>query len=156
MDHLVERTDDTAGVTSGIEELQRSGHIQLDSDGSIIGALGLTLRPTMHQISIQGSKLWCAFDVLGIFGALGASGVAESTDPCNGENIRLEFTDGKPHDMEYTVFMADVQSHSALCEDWCSKVNFFTSAQSAGNGLKQMGWLALSCLLPILCPSLWR
>jgi hypothetical protein len=70
VDHLPERMDDTAGITSGVEELRRSGHIQLESDGNIIGALGLTLRPTMHQLSIQGSRLWawCAFDVLGYLG----------------------------------------------------------------------------------------
>jgi alkylmercury lyase len=111
----------------------KSGHVQLDSDGCIIGALGLSLRSTMHELSIDGSRLWawCAFDVIGILGALRVSGLARSVDPCNGENILLEFADGIPQDKNPVVFMADVQSNSALCEGWCSKVNFFTSAQSA-------------------------
>ena len=134
VDHLTARLDVTTGITSDIEELQSSGHVRLDSDGCIVGALGLSLRPTMHELSIDGSRLWawCAFDVIGIFGSLRASGFALSADPCNGEKILLEFADGVPQDMKYIVFMADIQSSSALCEDWCLKVNFFTSAQSAG------------------------
>lgn len=133
VDHLAARMDATVGITSGIEELQRSGHIRFDSDGCIVGALGLSLSPTMHELSIGGSRLWawCAFDVIGIFGATRASGLARSVDPCNGEKVLLEFADGIPQDKEPIVFMADVQSNSALYEDWCSKVNFFTSAQSA-------------------------
>jgi alkylmercury lyase len=125
--------DATAGIASGIEELRRSGHIRLDSDGCIVGALGLSLRPTMHELSIDGSTLWawCAFDVIGIFGALRANGLARSVDPHNGENILLEFADGIPQDRNQIVFMADVQSNSSLWEGWCSRVNFFTSAQSA-------------------------
>jgi hypothetical protein len=133
VDHLATRMDATADITSGIEELQRSGHIRLDSDGCIVGAIGLSLHPTMHELLIDGSRLWawCAFDVIGIFGSLRASGLVRSADPSNDENILLEFVDGVPQDKGRIVFMADVQSNSALCEDWCSKVNFFTSAPSA-------------------------
>jgi hypothetical protein len=133
VDHLAARMDAPAGITSGIEELQRSAHIRLDSNGCIVGALGLNLRPTMHELSIGSSRLWawCAFDVIGIFGAIRASGLARSVDPCNGENILLEFVDGIPQNRKHIVFMADVQSNSALCEDWCAKVNFFTSTESA-------------------------
>ena len=69
-DHLTAGVD--AGITSSIEDLQRSGHIRLDPNGCFVGALGLSLRPTMHGLSIDGSKLWarCALDVIGIFGFL--------------------------------------------------------------------------------------
>jgi hypothetical protein len=133
VDHLAARMDVPADITRGIEELQRSAHIRLDSNGRIVGALGLSLSPTMHELSIGGSRLWawCAFDVIGIFGAIRATGLARSVDPCNGEIILLEFADGIPQNSKHIVFMADVQSNSALCEDWCSKVNFFTSTESA-------------------------
>jgi hypothetical protein len=123
----------TTGIATDIEELQKSGQIQLDSDSSIVGAIGLSLRPTKHELSINGSRLWawCAFDVIGIFSALHTSGLAQSTDPCNGGNILLEFANGVPRDKKQMAFLADVQGGSSLCEDWCSKVNFFTSAQSA-------------------------
>jgi hypothetical protein len=133
LDHLAARTGDIVGMADGVEELRKSGHIQLDSDGNIIGALGLTLRSTIHRLSIHDSTLWawCAFDVLGIFGALRTSGEAVSADPCNGEEIRLKFADGIPQNTEPTIFMADVQNDRSLCENWCSKVNFFASARSA-------------------------
>jgi hypothetical protein len=133
VDHLVTRIGASAGITSGVKVLDRSGHIRLDPDGCIVGALGLSVRPTMHELSIDGSRLWawCAFDAIGIFGSLRASGSAQSTDPYSGENIALEFADGIPQNREYVVVMPDVQSNSAICEDWCSKVNFFTSVQSA-------------------------
>ncbi|KIN03281.1 hypothetical protein OIDMADRAFT_178901 [Oidiodendron maius Zn] len=131
VDHLAAGVD--AGITSSIEDLQRCGHIQLDPDGCIVGALGLSLRPTMHGLSIDGSKLWawCALDVIGIFGFLRASGASHSKDPYSGENILLEFVDGISEDDKHFVFLCDVQSHNAICEDWCPNVNFFTSTQSA-------------------------
>lgn len=133
VDDLAARVDVTVDITRDVEELQRSGHIRFDSNGRITGALGLSLRHTMHELSIDGSRLWawCAFDVIGIFGALRASGLARSADPCNGENILLQFANGIPQNSKHIVFMADVQNNGALREDWCSKVNFFTSAQSA-------------------------
>lgn len=133
VDHLAARMDVPASITSGIGELQRSAYIRLDSNGCIVGALGLSMSTTMHELLIGGSRFWAwyAFDVIGIFGAISASGLARSVDPCNGEDILLEFTNGIPHNKEYIVFMADVQSNSALCEEWCSKVNFFTSTESA-------------------------
>ena len=79
IDHLAARIDATASVASDIAELRRSGHIRLDSDSCIVGALGLSLRPTVHEQSINGSILWalCVFDVIGIFGALRTN---ETTD----------------------------------------------------------------------------
>lgn len=108
--HLAARMDALAGNTSGIEELQRTAHIRVDSNGGIVGVLGLNLRPTMHELSIGGSRLWvwCSFDVIGIFGAIRASGLARSVDPCNGENILLEFADGIPQNRKHIAFMADV------------------------------------------------
>jgi hypothetical protein len=87
----------------------------------------------MHELSVDGSKLWawCAFDMIGIFGFLRASGVPHSADPHSGENILLEFVDGISDDDKHFVFLADVQSHNAICEDWCPNVNFFTSTQLA-------------------------
>lgn len=141
VDHLAAKMDATATIMDDVEELQKSGHIRVDSDGCIVDALGLSVRPTMHELSIDGSRLWawCAFDVIGIFGSLHASGLVRSADPYNGETILLEFADGVPQDRKQLVFMADVQSKSPLREDWCSKVNFFTSAESAETWSQKKG-----------------
>ena len=133
VDHLAAKTDTAATIMDDVEELQKSGHIRLDSDGCIVGALGLSVRPTTHELSIDGSRLWawCAFDVIGIFGSLHASGFVRSADPSNIRTILLEFADGVPQDRKQMIYMADVSSNSPLSEDWCSKVNFFASAESA-------------------------
>jgi hypothetical protein len=133
VNNLTARLDITTGITSEIEELQSFGHIRLDSDGCIVGALGLSLRSTMYDLSIDGSVLWAwyTFDVIGIFGSLRASRFAQSVCLCNSENILLELVDGVPRDKKHIVFMADIQSSSALYEDWCLKVSFFTSVYSA-------------------------
>ena len=113
VDHLVARIGASAGIASGIRVLERSGHIRFDRDGCIVGALGLSVRPTMHELSIDGSRLWawCAFDVIGIFGALRASGNARSTDPYSG-NIALEFADGIPY---LTRSLKGHMVHYGLC-----------------------------------------
>jgi hypothetical protein len=120
-------------ISSSIKEMQRTGHIQLDSEAFVVGAVGLSLIPTTHEISIDGRKFWawCAFDVIGIFAALHASGFVQSLDPSCHEKLRLEFVKGVPQDRALTVFMADLPSGSSICGNWCSKVNFFTSVQSA-------------------------
>jgi hypothetical protein len=63
VDRLAARMNAAVGITSGIEELRRPGHIQLDSDGCIVGAIGLSLRPrctsclSMPQDSGPGAHL---------------------------------------------------------------------------------------------------
>ena len=120
-------------VSSCIDELQRLGHLRLDSEGNIVGAVGLSVTPTVHEIFIGGTRFWawCAFDVIGIFGALHVSGSVGSTDPCSNEIIELEFIDGIPQDQSLTIFMADLPKKSSVCDCWCSRVNFFTSIRSA-------------------------
>ena len=59
---------------------------------------------------------WCAFDVIGILGALRASGYALSRDPCSGENILLEFANGIPQDKKPIAFMRDVRG-SKICSN---------------------------------------
>jgi hypothetical protein len=126
---------ETSAVTTSncVDELQRLGHVRLDSEGNIIGAAGLSLTPTVHELSIGGKKFWawCAFDVIGIFGALRVSGFLQSLDPFNNETIRLEFIDGTPNDLNIIVFMADLQKGSPVCDCSCSNINFFASVQAA-------------------------
>lgn len=134
VDRLAIKLDTSAvDISSCIEELRRSGQVRLDSEDCVVGAVGLSLFPTTHELSIEGTRFWawCAFDVIGIFRALHASGSARSLDPHSNDILRLEFVDGVPQSGSLAVFMADLPSYSSLCDDWCSTVNFFTSVQSA-------------------------
>ena len=134
IDHLAKTMErSVVTISSCIGELQRVGQVRLDSGDHIIGIVGLSLTPTIHELVINGTRFWawCAFDVIGIFGALYASGSARSLDPFSNEIIQLEFISGIPQDGSLTIFMADLPNKSSVCDSWCSKVNFFTSLQSA-------------------------
>ena len=134
MDHLAKAMERSAvTVSSCIDELQRVGHMRLDSDGHVVGIFGLSLTPTVHELFIDSTRFWawCAFDVIGIFGALQASGSVRSLDPFGDEIIQLEFIDGIPQDRSLTVFMADLPNNISVSDSWCSKVNFFTSIESS-------------------------
>src|SRR5277367_1896042 len=52
----------------------------------------------IHELSLDGRTFWawCAFDVLGIFGALHASGSIQSHEPCSNKILRQEFIGGVP------------------------------------------------------------
>ena len=134
IDHLAKTMERSAVTISNcISELRRVNRVRLDSSGYIIGIVGLSLTPTVHELVINGTRFWawCAFDVIGIFGALYASGSARSLDPFSNEIIPLEFMNGIPQDGNLTIFMADLPNKGSVCDSWCSKVNFFTSVQSA-------------------------
>lgn len=125
------KTDDLLGR---MKTLHHRGHIQLDYERFIVGAGGLSSVPTRHKISIDGRRFWawCAFDVIGIFGGLQASGFARSIDPATKDSLVLNFVKGVPQDMGLKVFMADVPTRGSVCCDWCSEVNFFHSNSPAG------------------------
>ena len=116
-----------ASVSDCIEELRRLGQVRLDSEGYVIGAVGLSLTPTRHELSIDGTIYWawCAFDIIGIFGALRVSGTVRSLDPFSNEILQLEFIDGIPQGGGLIVFMANLQKCGSVCDSWCCKVNFF-------------------------------
>lgn len=124
-------TDD---IRTGIEALRRRGHVKLDEQGFIVGVAGLSCIPTEHQLSFEGKRLWawCAFDVIGIFGALEASGFATSVDPSTNERLVVNFVKGVPDETGLGVFMADMPAGGSVCEDWCWRVRFFQSESAAG------------------------
>lgn len=134
VDDLATSTNlDNSTLTRCADRMRQVGHITLTSNGLIDGAAGLSLAPTGHEISINGRRFWtwCALDVLGIFGALRASGSAKSSDPSCGESIEFQFIDGVPQDMNFTVFMANLCNVTSVCRDWCPSINFFVSKSSA-------------------------
>jgi hypothetical protein len=108
-------------------------YLKLDSDGRFVGAVGLSVSPTKHEISLDGRRFWtwCALDVLGIFGASKASGYVKSHDPSSGRAILVEFVEGIPKDTNAMVFLADLSSGISVCCDWCPHINFFTCKSSA-------------------------
>jgi Alkylmercury lyase len=77
---------------------------------------------------------WCAYDILGIFGALGATGTAVSRSPVTAASITLHFRDGRPGTASVVLFRPS-DSYAACCtstyEEWCPNSNFLENAESA-------------------------
>ena len=149
-----------------LEELNTAGRIRRDETGRVVGSAGLSVVPDRHQIELEGRMLWtwCAYDILGIFGALGATGTAVSRSPDTAASITLHFRDGRPGTTGVVLFRPS-DSYAACCtsiyEEWCPNSNFFENAESArawseshelegrilslddGSGLATRDWLPL-------------
>ena len=116
-----------------LEELNRSGRIRRDEAACVIGSAGLSVVADRHQIDIGGRRFWtwCAYDILGIFGALRANGNAVSRSPATSAPITIRFRDGRPQAAGVVLFRPS-DSYAASCtsiyEEWCPNSNFFEDA----------------------------
>ncbi len=119
-----------------IDQLDRNGRMRRDAKGRIIGSAGLSIAADRHEIVLDGRQFWtwCAYDIFGIFGALGASGRAASPSPGNGDVVGLDFAIGRPQPAEAVLFRPDGELMSA-CEnvyrDWCPNSNLFRNRNLA-------------------------
>ena len=118
-----------------LDELDRAGRIRRDEEGRVVGSAGLSVIPDRHEIELEGRKFWtwCAYDILGIFGALGASGRALSPSP-GGQAIEVQFERGRPAGNHAVLFRPD-EELIACCEnvyeEWCPNSNLFADALQA-------------------------
>ncbi len=86
---------DTVGVANAVAWLQAHGRLERDGD-LLIGAHGLTRRPTAHTLAIGEQRLhtWCAYDAVAIPVALGETARATTTCPTCDRELVLDITDG--------------------------------------------------------------
>jgi alkylmercury lyase len=120
-------------VAATVDRLAKAGRLRRDHAGAVTGSHGLSVVPTPHELELEGHRFWtwCAWDAVGILGALGASGRIRSHSPASGAPIELAFQDGCPPPSTVVVFLAAEECSSSTVEDWCPKVNFFEDAQAA-------------------------
>jgi alkylmercury lyase-like protein len=85
-------------VARVLDELNAAGRIRRDEAGRVIGSAGLSVVADRHQIDFEGRRFWtwCAYDILGIFGVLRATGTAASQSPASAAPITIRFRDGTP------------------------------------------------------------
>ncbi len=119
-----------------LEGLDTDGRIRRDDTGRVVGSAGLSVIPDRHEIHLAGRTFWtwCAYDILGIFGALRANGTARSPSPPDRTLIELQFHDGRPQDGETVVFRpADelMSNCDNVYEEWCPNSNLFSSRKLA-------------------------
>src|SRR3989454_4893965 len=81
----------------------------------------LSAAPAAHEIWLGSRRLWtwCAYDVVGIVGTLGADARSLSHSPATGAQIRLQFAAGEPRATPGVVFFSHdpgaVRTHDGLC-----------------------------------------
>jgi hypothetical protein len=123
-------------IESAVERLRSEGGIQVDDQGRVVGAAGLSIGPDRHRIELGERTFWtwCAYDILGIFGALEADGTAHSSSPTTGVSLEVRFRRGRPEPTSLVLLRPD-DSYMSCCanvyEDWCSNSNFFESREAA-------------------------
>ncbi len=144
----VEELAAATGINSGrlsalVDELDRAGRIRRDADGQVVGSAGLSVTPDRHEIELGGRNFWtwCAYDILGIFGALGASGRAHSPSPGAG-TIKIDFQRGRPVNSNAVLFRPDDELMDCcenVYEEWCPNSNLFADAEEANRWVEQRG-----------------
>jgi hypothetical protein len=123
-------------IQVAIADLNGQGWLRLDTHGHVVGSAGLSVHPDRHQIELDGTKFWtwCAYDILGIFAALRATGTAHSTTPDGGPPLQIRFRDGRPEPTTLVLFLPDDDS-AACCtsmyDQWCPNSNLFHTAEAA-------------------------
>lgn len=133
-------------LIAALDELDKAGRIRRDDAGHVVGSAGLSVIPDRHRLELDGRTFWtwCAYDILGIFGAHRATGTAFSRSPATGATITVGFHHGRPK-ADGVVLFRPSDSYAACCtniyEELCPNSNLFedeTSAQawSAGRGLE--------------------
>jgi alkylmercury lyase len=128
-------------VREALDGLVRADRIRLDEAGRVVGACGLSLVPSRHELAIGRRRYWtwCALDAVGILGALGTDGGARSRDPVSGAPLDVRFRAGAPVGDGVVVFLADESCCPAGVDSWCPKVNFFRDAAAARTWAERNG-----------------
>jgi hypothetical protein len=123
-------------VGAVVRTLRDRGAIHLDPEDRVTGASGLSIAPDRHRIELADRTYWtwCAYDFMGIFGALRATGMAHSRDPLSGMEVVVGFESGRPRPSSLVLFRPDDRlrvSCTNVYEQWCPHSNLFESAEAA-------------------------
>jgi len=97
-----------AAVEGELRRLDAAGRIRLSAEGQVLGSAGLSAVPAAHEVRLGSRRFWawCAYDVVGIVGTLGADAQSLSRSPATGAQIRLQFASGQPPATPVVVFLS--------------------------------------------------
>jgi hypothetical protein len=120
-------------IRQAVAGLLGRGRMCVADGGDVVGAAGLSVVPSRHELLLEGHRFWtwCASDALGILGALRASGTVHTRDPQNGRDLRVAVTGGAPDESATVLFMVDLTTFTSTHDEWCPLVNLFESERSA-------------------------
>ena len=124
-----------------IGELAAVDRIRLDRAGSVAVCGGLSVASTQHRMRGPFGERFtcCAYDALGILGALDADGQIESVSPESGQPIVVPFVRGRPQISSEVLFLADDSCCGSTLADWCPQVNFFEDEAAAERWRERSG-----------------
>jgi alkylmercury lyase len=127
-----------------VAELGAQGSLRVDRDGRVFGSGGLSVEPDRHRIEIGDRTLWtwCAYDAVGILGALEATGRALSRSPLTGAPIEVRFDSGRARPDGIVLFRPDDRYRERCAnvyEEWCPNSNFFESRDTAAAWVAERG-----------------
>src|SRR5215831_15773494 len=131
-------------IAAEVEDLKARGTMRVDDLGRVVGSAGFSIGPDRHRVEVGGRTFWtwCAYDILGIVGALGADATAYSTSPHSGVSLEVRFHQGRPQPTPLVLFRPD-DNYMNCCanvyEDWCSNSNFFESREAASTWAARRG-----------------
>ena len=123
--------------------MRSAGRIRSDQDGLVVGSAGLSVSKDRHEIELEGRRFWtwCAYDILGIFGALKASGRALSPSP-SGPILEVRFEGGRPVGSDAVLFRPDdglISCCENVYEEWCPNSNLFPDVEQARSWANERG-----------------
>lgn len=129
--------------TQQILEAAKGRSIEVDGEGRLVGAAGLSLNETAHELWVEGRNLfaWCAWDALFLPAYLDTRATVRSADPVTGEPITVEvaptsIVDSEPDSAVLTVLVPDLDSDMGLTgpgTERCSTMQFFADQGTAQN-----------------------
>jgi hypothetical protein len=139
---IAKRVGSTSRVVEGrLRALETRMTIRRNEAGEVTVAGGLSVEPTGHRMEFDGRLRFtcCAFDALGILGALETNGVIESTSPETSAPLRVTFQAGRPEASDAVLFYADDSCCTSVLDEWCPNVNFFEGKEQAARWAERSG-----------------
>jgi hypothetical protein len=117
-------------VEEAIATLSNQGAIEVDPEGRVAGAHGLTERSTIHAVTGPDRTwhTWCALDAIGIPAALGLDVAVRTRCPTCGATIEIPVRAGSPPHQEPRVLWLPTGPCAHLIDDFCAAANVFCDA----------------------------
>ncbi|MGH3031189.1 MAG: alkylmercury lyase family protein [Gaiellaceae bacterium] len=121
--------------------LAREDLVHADQSGSIVVAYPFSGRPTPHRVRLDGHEVFamCAIDALGVGPMLGLPVEVTSTDPVDGQEIRVSLprygsASWRP---EQAVVVTGRACEGEAFQGCCQVLNFFASPENAERYLRR-------------------
>lgn len=122
----------TVGITLDqlepvLDRLVAVGLVEREADGTIVGARGLTLRPTVHELVLERVQLhtWCALDAIGIPAALQADATVTTRCGWCEQPLHVRVAAGRPTDQDNVVLWLPETTCDNVRQQFCPDANLF-------------------------------